>query len=450
MISPKFLFVLIFCYNICLLEANSRVSFSRLGDMIRIPSVDHSTYNKLLTINSSYEFLSLGQGQGNFGFSINTMSKSGLQYGISFVRPENPSNSIELGFHFQKHVLVYGNVNFDIGIHDIFLRQGNYSTNGFDTRNISLFAVLSSDKTFKDFSISTHVGLGSGKIVQDFQTYLPTREQTIGIFLGFQFKTPLLKKDGGVSLLTEFDGMGLNLGLRIPMLKLYQINFGITHFENFGDFATEDKQDDYAELREDAPGITLGLTMNIPRLYDRKMDRGMPDYSMGRGIYSQTDSSILFYNPICTEVVETLKDSIRVGNNIIRNLEAYNLMLLHQEAILVDSTRRNLLQYEVSQSKQNEAMRHLSRSLRLYYNEQYRDALSEVNTAIEANPNLAIAYGRRGSIYYIIGDIRRATLNWNAALQLDPEFTEIYDILKASDENRLKSVEISKKISENN
>ena len=76
-------------------------------------------------------------------------------------------------------------------------------------------------------------------------------------------------------------------------------------------------------------------------------------------------------------------------------------------------------------------MRHLSRSLRFFYNENYRDALSEINFAIDANPNLAIAYGRRGSIYYKLGDKRRATLNWNVALQIDPEFTEIYDILKA-------------------
>ena len=91
-------------------------------------------------------------------------------------------------------------------------------------------------------------------------------------------------------------------------------------------------------------------------------------------------------------------------------------------------------------------MRHLSRSLRYFYNEEYRVALSEVNIAIELNPNLAIAYGRRGSIYYKLGDARRATLNWNVALQLDPEFTEIYEMLQAADENRLKPVEISKNI----
>ena len=97
MVRRKFLFALIFLCNFGFVDANSRVSFSRLGDMIRIPSVDYSSLKNLLTINLSYEILSPYKRQGNSGFSINTISKSRLQYGISFVKPENPANSIEFG-----------------------------------------------------------------------------------------------------------------------------------------------------------------------------------------------------------------------------------------------------------------------------------------------------------------------------------------------------------------
>ena len=448
MVRTKFLFVLIFYFTIGFVYANSRISFSRPGEMIRIPSVNHSVTSKLLNINFSYEMLSSSQGNSNI--SVNTMGKSGYQYGISFAKPESPTNSIELGIHLQKNMLVYGNINIDIGIHDILLGQGNYSINGLNTKDLSLFAVVSTNKNIENYSITTHFGLGTGKIIQDSQKYNSDSGQKIGAFIGFEFKTPLLKKDGGISLLTEFDGMGLNLGLRIPILKYYLINLGITRFDNFGNFATIDKKppDFDEELSENSPAITLGFTMNIPKLFDTYSDNKKSNYFMGAGIYSKTDSSILFYNPICREVVETLRDSIRVGNNMIENLEAHNTMLLHKEAVLADSTRNYILQEQVSQSRQNDAMRHLSRSLRFFYDEHYRDALSEVNSAIEANPNLAIAYGRRGSIYYKLSDMRRATLNWNAALQLDPEFTEIYDMLKASDENRLESVEISKKLDE--
>ena len=36
-------------------------------------------------------------------------------------------------------------------------------------------------------------------------------------------------------------------------------------------------------------------------------------------------------------------------------------------------------------------------------------------------------------------DVQRATINWNLALRLDPEYTDVRNILKALHENKLKS-----------
>ena len=426
------------------IEANSRVAFSRPGNMIRVPNVDSDMYKNLLAVNVSSEYLS--SSQSSSAFSVNTLAKSGYLYGISFVKPVNPANSAEIGFHLQKNMLEYGDVKLDVGIQDVILRQGSdiEDADGLDTKGVSLFAVLSSAKHFEDYAIATHLGFGSGKINEDSHLYVSNPKQNIGVFLGFNFTTPFLKKNGGINFLTEFDGKGLNIGVSIPILKSTHINLGITHFENFGDFATEDRTGtDRADLSSDAPSITFGMGINVPRIIDADEAEALSK-RLGDGIYGETDSSILYYDPICTDVVETLRDSIKVSKYMIDNLNDYNNMLQHKEAVLVDSTRKNLLREQVSQSNQNKAMRHLSRSLRFFYDEQFRNALSEVNFAIELNPNLAIAYGRRGSIYYKLGDNRRATLNWNVALQLDPEFTEIYDMLQAADENRLKPLEIGK------
>ena len=426
------------------IEANSRVAFSRPGNMIRVPNVDSDMYKNLLAVNVSSEYLS--SSQSSSAFSVNTLARSGYLYGISFVKPVNPANSAELGFHLQKNMVEYGDVKLDVGIQDVILRQGSdiEDADGLDTKGVSLFAVLSSAKHFEDYAIATHLGFGSGKINEDSHLYVSNPKQNIGVFLGFNFTTPFLKKNGGINFLTEFDGKGLNIGVSIPILKSTHINLGITHFENFGDFATEDRTGTgRADLSSDAPSITFGMGINIPRIIDADEAEALSK-QLGDGIYGETDSSILYYDPICTDVVETLRDSIKVSKYMIDNLNDYNNMLQHKEAVLVDSTRKNLLREQVSQSNQNKAMRHLSRSLRFFYDKQFRNALSEVNFAIELNPNLAIAYGRRGSIYYKLGDNRRATLNWNVALQLDPEFTEIYDMLQAADENRLTPIKIGK------
>ena len=58
-----------------------------------------------------------------------------------------------------------------------------------------------------------------------------------------------------------------------------------------------------------------------------------------------------------------------------------------------------------------------------------------VSQAIEQMPDLALAYARKGSIYYKLGDIQRATVNWNIALKLDPEYNEVRSVLLAIKNN---------------
>ena len=176
------LFLITLLFYISFLQAGSRVSFSRPGQMMRIPSVDHSIAKKFISINIANEFFS--SYQQNSSFSISTISKSGYYYGISYVKPENPSNSTEIGFHIQKNILVYENINIDIGIHDIVFRHGGYESNGLNTNNLSLFAILSNNKVYEQYSISTHMGLGTGKLVQDPENYTADPSQEIGAFLG--------------------------------------------------------------------------------------------------------------------------------------------------------------------------------------------------------------------------------------------------------------------------
>ena len=60
--------------------------------------------------------------------------------------------------------------------------------------------------------------------------------------------------------------------------------------------------------------------------------------------------------------------------------------------------------------------------------------------AIKLQPSIAIAYARKGSIYYQLNQIDRATLNWNIALKLDPEYSEVREMLNALKDNKLRSV----------
>ena len=85
-------------------------------------------------------------------------------------------------------------------------------------------------------------------------------------------------------------------------------------------------------------------------------------------------------------------------------------------------------------------MRHLSKSLRHFYSGDYMIALQEIEIALQLNPELAIAYARRGTIFYQLGEQPKAIINWNLALQLDPVYEEVRDILEAVKEGKLEAL----------
>ena len=103
-----------------------------------------------------------------------------------------------------------------------------------------------------------------------------------------------------------------------------------------------------------------------------------------------------------------------------------------------DSLNSLILQREEGNITQNDAMRHLSNSLRLYYENNYKQALNEIDQVISLQPKLAIAYARKGSIYYKLNQLDRATLNWNIALKLDPHYSEVREMLNVLNQNRFR------------
>ena len=73
----------------------------------------------------------------------------------------------------------------------------------------------------------------------------------------------------------------------------------------------------------------------------------------------------------------------------------------------------------------NKAHMHLLNSLKFYYAGRYNDAVNECKTAINISPELALAYIRLGSIYFKIGNIEEAKVNYRKAYILDPTNAEL-------------------------
>jgi hypothetical protein len=411
-------------------------------------------FSPLNTSKGGYFNMETGKSGFLFGFSFTIAADTSL---LSNLAGSSNTAPVEFGFHIQKRVYTYQDVSISLGLQDIVFQNTDESSQlSLNSDELSLFAVVSSEKEVGSYKMNTYLGFGTGSLGPistpqcDDEGYCQIAANdtgsTAGVFVGFILNTPYFARWGGIDLVGEFDGTGINVGLRIPLTSDYRLNLGFTHIDKLPHFG-----DRYWAGH---PGVTLGFDMAVPRAIiqeeplSERFDGPSPFVDDPRGLYpvagetitAQRDSTLR----IADFVVHSLRDSMSLMNNEMRNL-IIRLSAMEQKSMFLEDSLKSLkLDQNVQDKNENNALRHLSRSLRFFYTGDYRGALQEVESALELNPNLALAYARRGSIYYKLGDVQRATIDWNLALRLDAEYDDVRNILKALHENRLRTTSVIK------
>ena len=451
-----------------MLYSGTRVAYTRPGLMMRVPISSNKKTPYLFRAGVSTEFHNFNPFNTARGVYFETELGRGFSVGFSGVTPgdttrlskleESTYNApAEFGFHFQQRVYAYNDISVSVGLQDIVFQSDQTSEEmlSLNTSLLSAFLVLSSEKDLGEYKFNTYFGFGTGGLAPVDADTLPaifgddgkvisdtSSETNAGVFIGFLMKTPYFSKRGGMDIVGEFDGTGVNVGLRIPLTSDYRLNLGFTHMEKLPEWGNR--------YWSGHPGFTLGFDMAVPRDPRARVQSGPSGptnlYTKDRSLANGEGSSIPIHRDstvvMANVAVETLRDSMALMNNEMRNLLVRLNAMEQNSKFLSDSLSSLKLETNVSEKNMNEALRHLSKSLRYFYAGDYREALKEVDLALELNPDLALAYARRGSIYYKLGDVQRATINWNLALRLDPEYTDVRNILKALNENKLKSASI--------
>tara|TARA_A100001011_G_scaffold98590_1_gene103770 strand:- start:596 stop:1846 length:1251 start_codon:yes stop_codon:yes gene_type:complete len=414
---------------------------------MRISDLDKKNQNQLFSITMGSEITSIGDILSHSsGFAYNKTYLNGTSFGLSYIMLPytgiDPSKMYqtddEIGFHFQTPIYTTGRSTITGGIHDLLL-----SDDLINIKDISFFVNFSNTMSSDQYNLTTLIGMGTGKMAYDPHSQTSDSQSdsssTLGLYAAFKLNTPFLKNWGGMDFITEFVAQGLNIGFKFPITEEYELSLGITHLENLSEFSNQSSsnEDDRTNLEQDATAISVGLTAKIPKIRSRKSQKISQDYPV-LFINGRVDSSL--FN--AGEYIYSLQDSVEILLQEINNVSAQNVELKLNNHFYKDSLNNMILNAEINSSTQNEAMRYLSRSLRLYYQGDFQQALSEVDNAIQLQPNIAVAYARKGSIYYKLNQIDRATLNWNIALKLDPEYSEVRDMLNALKENKLRPVSI--------
>ena len=420
----------------------TRIAYLRPGPMMKIPFSMSGTSPYLFTAGFGTEFHNLAPINTAKGFYYNMQAGSwllGFSTGsagdttrIANLDVSTYRAPVEFGFHLQRQLYSKDNISFSLGLHDIVFENKTSGLN-LDPNELSFFGVISSEQMIRDFKVNTFLGFGTGGFgaIDTIEVdSLKTSGTAAGVFMGLIFNTPYLDKWGGIDIVGEFDGNGINVGLRIPLTSDYRLNLGFTHIEKLPNW-----KDRYWEGHA---AFTLGFEISAARSSGIKVPGGGPSPNIlpnDKVSLSNVDTTLM----MADYAVSTLRDSMGMMNNEMRNLMIRLAAMEQHSKFLEDSLKAVKLNNNVSEQKMNDAMRHLSRSLRYFYAGNYRSSLQEVESALELNPNLALAYARRGSIYYKLGDVQRATINWNLALRMDPEYDDVRNVLKALHENRLKS-----------
>ena len=435
---------------------STRVAYTRPGLMMRVPTSSNQktpylfrtgfgteihNFDPFNTAKGVYFDMELNKGFA-FGFSA---VQGGDTTSLAVLKESQQKPVVEFGFHFQQRVFSYNDISLTVGLQDVVFQNDQTSDEilSLNTSLLSFFTVLASEKDLGEYKMNTYMGFGSGGLapMDTIEVDPDSVSTSAGVFLGFVLKTPYFARRGGMDIVGEFDGTGVNVGLRIPLTSDYRLNLGFTHIERLPDW---DKR-----YWAGHPGFTLGLDMAVPREPRRRLQGGPSGptniYGPSDGLPGGMETLPLHRDSTITMAniaVITLRDSMALMNNEMRNLLVRLSAMEQNTKFLSDSLVNIQLETNVSEKNMNEALRHLSRSLRYFYAGDYREALKEVELSLELNPNLALAYARRGSIYYKLGDVQRATINWNLALRLDPEYTDVRNILKALHENNLKSASL--------
>ena len=436
--NKKIAIIVLSCF--ALLHSNTRVAFSRPGSLIRTPGMLDTDYFNQYIVGFGGEITHFGNFNHAFSNYFKGVTPSGYNYGISYTVGHEylekntaatpPSN---ISFHIHKQVFKRNNIGINVGVHDVLYTSDS-------PHRISLFTSFSYVQKLKNnYYLESVLGFGTGALAFDSHDYTQSIADTTSanFFLNFKLRTPIMIHKGGLDFLFEYDGSGLNIGAAVPLNDAWTLNVGIT---NFGEIANFSDWDINNFIIDDAPSLAIGVQMNIPKLKYKKVQSSVNDLT---SFYHQIpyDESVDSLVRQATVLINALEDSLHQNINEQNTLKSINESLKQRINYLEDSLSMVLLDDKIVELNLNKAMKHLSQSLAYYYTQNYSDALAETDRAIAIFPDLAIAYARKGSIYYRLGDTQRATVNWNIALTLDPEYEEVRSVLLNLKDNKdLKTV----------
>ena len=462
-LSKCFIFLIIFS---TILLSNSRIGFSRPGSFMRVPGEKAGSEYNNFYVGASTEVINTSNLNYSRAINFSSTTPGKFSYGFNYLTHAT-NNAADLNppseflFHFTKEIYRYNNLIINLGVHDIPV----VSDRDDATPSLFLSFINHNIAIFKKYFIQTAIGFGTEKINYDSHNTAEEQDNNANLFFGLNLQTPWRSDKGaGINVRLEYINKGYHLGFDMPINNNTRFQFGLTHLENFqtmNEYNTAAA--DAEQIFGDDAGVVISFEYTIPtknsqnNLEREDLERVAimePEQNCYIGLVKESTISPLYINDGCSvdavkqiakeinSSFDQMQDSLLFLNQSLTAYGLTNNALEIKVDYLEDSLKAQEIQYYISKTELNIAIKSLTNSLKYYYSNEYHLALKELDKTIKYLPNLAVAYARRGSIYYKLADLDRATVNWNYALQLDPEYEDVKNILLKIKNNALEESNI--------
>jgi len=160
-----------------------------------------------------------------------------------------------------------------------------------------------------------------------------------------------------LDVIGEFDGQGVNLGIRIPITTDYRIQIGFVHLESLPDIVGNEGE---TLTDTEGPAVVFGLDLSVPRIEARraavKAEAAAEVAGMGPRVEPELyDESLLVRQMDSTlkaaeYLMADLRDSLRIAQFEIDNTHDQVAMLEQERVVLSDSVRAMQLRNRIGSS----------------------------------------------------------------------------------------------------
>ncbi len=258
------------------------------------------------------------------------------------------------------------------------------------------------------------IGLGNGYFKSDDNGLA---EDMQGVFAGLQ------QKMGPLRLSLEFDGRSAYAGLWAQPWHEVALVAGVRGLDHLG------KSEN---TFEDATALHIGLSYQAPLAPQRKTSRVERQAERLRFQLEEclkeledADADLQHRQQQIARLREAMdEDDERFQQYVASEAELYRL----KERIKELESRPQTPQ--IDYARLNRSVNYLNNSFIYFYENKFDLAKKECEQAIALTPNLTMAHTRLGSIYFKLGDYNNALKSWRRALQLEPENTQLREMIR--------------------